>query len=60
VTRSMVAWKRSFYSAFLFFEYFLALLSREINCEQKKKKKKKRAVKKATDTSPGNCCAELG
>jgi hypothetical protein len=35
----MVAWKRSSYSALLFFEYFLALLSREINCEQKKKKK---------------------
>jgi hypothetical protein len=32
----MVAWKRSFYSALLFFEYFFALLSREINCKQKK------------------------
>jgi hypothetical protein len=28
----------SFYSALLFFEYFFALLSREIYCEQKKKK----------------------
>jgi hypothetical protein len=35
VTRSMVAWKRSFCSALLFFKYCFAVLSREIICEPK-------------------------